>query len=165
MQLEYAVDGQLARIVAVNRDKTVELLYSEGSRDTNMLRFINSSDGSHISDVDLRWQSTDSQKYILSIEDDDYVRQVMDFAREYMESLARNMGFDFDLNRTPREREQCIESCDKTCSDGSTTYGTVIGIAGLVAPPTAAVGAALLFGVIGLEIACKAKCRDGWRCR
>ena len=165
MRLEYAANGRLSRLVALDRDRTVEPLYSENGHSVTTLRTLKSSDGSHVSDVNLQRLAGESLKYVLAIEDDEYVRQVLDFGQEYLDLLMRNMGFDFDLNRTPRERDQCIAACEQTCSDGTTAYGTVITVAGIVAPPSAVIGGALFLGLIALDYTCRSNCKSSWRCR
>ena len=59
MRLEYAADGRLSRLVAVDRNRTIEPLYSDKGHVATVLRLLNISDGSHISDVDLRRSSVD----------------------------------------------------------------------------------------------------------
>lgn len=100
---------------------------------------------------------------MLTAEDDEYVRQ--DFGQEYMDLLMRNMGFDFDLNRTSRERELCFEACDKTCGDGSTAYGAVTAAVAAFGAPGRGMAAAIAVGIGILDYSCRAKCKNGWGCR
>lgn len=165
VHLSYRLDGKLARIVSVARAQSAEPIYSDDNSPTGKLRIQELAGAPRVAQGVIPTAESDVRKY-LSMEEDEEFQRAMRDASEYLDWLIGTGGFDFDLNRTPPERELCIAACDQMCSDGSTAYGTVIGIATIFAPPPSNVLALAIWGgLIGLDWACKNNCRNGPRCR
>jgi hypothetical protein len=142
VELEWSSEGSIAKIKLLSNESSYVPAYRLGNPLPSS--FQNFRDGTHSAVA----TTPDQQGLkVLTSEEDEEVRRSLDELSSYIDFLMWSNGYDFDLNRSPEERARCVAACEQTCSDGTTTYGTVIGVVTAFAPQAAPISLALLVGV------------------